>query len=914
LECDRVVIYNANNLPYAGVLAESLKDQCISFVGQTIQDPFLKDDYLEMYCYGMSLTIDDIYTSEVSSCDLEYLAKLGIKSVAIAPIYVDGELSAFLVAHQCLNTKNWDLGVVNFLAEKAGALGLALSSITKDKITDSNLIDQQDPVNNNAVHLFPNESKVNDNSNKNPLQQGTLIQQTKNKLFANLQSHITNEKEQENILNITAEQTRQLLQCDRVVILSLYDSRAMVVAESVAEPWTKTAELIDGNADATYFLGKDPDDQIQVWNSIDDSNAPLPYQQYLSALEVQAGIIVPIVYQNTNFGLLIAHNCSCSRTWQEQEINWTTQIANQIGKIVKQIKNSNDTQQTENQRLNSFRKQLDRDQMWTQHFANAISKIRQSLNAKDILTNSVREVHRVLNCDRVLVYTLTHDSYGKITAESVSSGWTKALGKTIKDPCFEARYLAKYRDGRFRAWNNIYEAGMGTCYIEQLEKLEVKANLVVPIISEGKLFGLLVMQQCSGTRQWQQAEILWVIQIATQIGFALDNSQLITDAQKLRNQAEQEKIWTEYFTEAVQQIRQSLSEKDVLKASVREVRRVINCDRVLVYTLTEDSYGLIAAESVAHGWTRAEGRVIKDPCFEARYLDKYRDGRVRAWNNIYEAGMSKCYIEQLENIEVKANLVIPIIKGEKLFGLLVAQQCSDTRQWQQSEIDWLTQIAIQVGFALENANLLSRLNHCKEQTQTILNSTSNSGSNIRRIVTNFKVGLESIDSSCINFAKAIGDIKDLSKHLAHESMNMTRIINLNQTDKDPQSSVAESSEQIFSLIQELYETIGKIDPLFTNIKTEITGKFATLDTETEMLVDGLEDFQIASHNLEEIFMLTQEMVNLIDKTSEFLEAQIKNSTFTQDSVLDLTNITERISHQSIKMIEAFKQFLLLSKS
>ncbi len=60
---------------------------------------------------------------------------------------------------------------------------------------------------------------------------------------------------------------------------------------------------------------------------------------------------------------------------------------------------------------------------------------------------------------------------------------------------------------------------MTKCYIEQLEKLEVKANLVTPIINEGELFGLLVAHQCSDFRAWQEPEVRWVAQIATQVGF-----------------------------------------------------------------------------------------------------------------------------------------------------------------------------------------------------------------------------------------------------------------------------------------------------------------------------------------------------------------------------------------------------------
>ncbi|PJF37729.1 MAG: chemotaxis protein, partial [Phototrophicales bacterium] len=116
-----------------------------------------------------------------------------------------------------------------------------------------------------------------------------------------------------------------------------------------------------------------------------------------------------------------------------------------------------------------------------------------------------------------------------------------------------------------------------------LEQLEVKANLVAPIIDQGNLFGLLVCHQCASSRDWQRAEIRWVAQIATQIGFALENAKLLSDAKVLQQQLEEEKKLTEYFTDAIRYIRQSIQEEDILEVSVEEVRRVLNCDRVLVY-------------------------------------------------------------------------------------------------------------------------------------------------------------------------------------------------------------------------------------------------------------------------------------------------------------------------------------------
>jgi methyl-accepting chemotaxis protein PixJ len=919
LKCDRVLIYSATDLPEAEVLAESVDEDCPSVLGRAIQDPFLEGDYLEMYCYGMSLTIDDIYALDTNKTQLQELEKLGVKSVAVAPIHVDNKLLAFLVAHQCFQLQPWAEKTVDLLAAKASAAGEAMAEIAQDnEFKDLNLFGQiadshshqNPPVNN--VNSLNNLNSVNSDEN-----QDALHQQARNKLFAQIKGKLTEQKEQKeqkDLLETTVADIRRLLKCDRVLIYSLNVANyGVVVAESVADGWTKVLEKFTKDSHlAAQYLEEDRNGKVRVWNNTHDEDAPSWYREQLEALNVKAGLVAPIAQESQLFGLLIAHQCSDIRSWQQQEISWITQIANYIGNMPEYTQISPGNQPTQltdltDVQVADVQKQLKQEGLWIKHFTDVLQQIRQSFKIKDILKSSVREVHRIFNCDRVIVYALHQKIYGKIVAESVSPGWTKSENMVFRDPCFEARYFAKYRDGRVRALNNIYEAGMSQCYVEQLEQLEVKANLIVPLMIEGKLFGLLVAHQCSTPRQWQQSEILWLTQIATQIGFALDNAQLLADAQRLRQQAEAEKMWTEYFTDAVQQIRHSLKQEDILQASVREVRRILDCDRVVVYALDLDNYGKIVAESVVHGWTRAEGRVIKDPCFEAKYLDQYRDGRVRAWENIYEAGMSQCYVEQLAKLEVKANLVTPIIHQSKLLGLLVAHQCSDTRQWQQAEIRWMTQIATQVGLALDNAQLLEKLEQYTKDTQEIINRAVNDSLNIQRTVQNVTEEFENLSNSCQNFAENVEQVKDLSKQLAQQSMKMTRAVNLGQMEVSNQDSVVELSDRIFSLMQELFEATAKIDPLFMSIKTEITAKKATFAAETEQLMLAVDDFQAASQKLEQVVALNHELSNLITNISNSLDTQIQGSTFAQTSVSNLTNITQRISQQSLAIIASLSQ-------
>lgn len=355
----------------------------------------------------------------------------------------------------------------------------------------------------------------------------------------------------------------------------------------------------------------------------------------------------------------------------------------------------------------------------TRLLTDAIYEIRASLTQANILKTAVEESRRVLACDRVLVYSLDENMEGTIIAESVLPSFPRALRATVKDPCFGARYIEKYQNGRIHAIDDIYKAKLTPCYIEQLEQFAVKANLVAPLLNAGKLIGLLIAHQCSEPRVWQQYEIDLFTQLSTQVGFALDNAKLLAERTTLEEQIDDETEWKELFGDVTRRIHAFLDEEDVLKVAVQEARRVLACDRVVVYSVDRQSQGVVIAESVAPGYPKAFGMTIADPCFEARYIEKYENGRVRALNNIYEAGMTQCYIEQLEKLAVKANLVAPVLHEGKLLGLFVAHQCAAPRVWQPLEIKWFTQIAIQVGFALDNAKLFTRVEQMTKDAEVV---------------------------------------------------------------------------------------------------------------------------------------------------------------------------------------------------
>ncbi|AFY54763.1 GAF domain-containing protein [Rivularia sp. PCC 7116] len=504
----------------------------------------------------------------------------------------------------------------------------------------------------------------------------------------------------EDILKTATEEVRRVLDCDRVVVYSLNkQSQGLISAESVSPRFTKgLGRIIKDPCFEARYMEKYQDGRVKAIANIYEANLAACYIEQLEKLEVKANLVAPIINEGKLIGLLVAHQCSQPRYWLSHEITWFSQIAMQVGFA---LDSANILIEVAN-----LKKQADGEAQWTQYFTDTVKLIRQSLNREDILEVATEEVRRILECDRVVIYGLNQDSYGVIIAESVAPRFTKGLGMILQDPCFEEKYFDKYQNGRVRVIPNIYQANLTPCHITQLERLEIKANLVAPIINEGKLLGLLVANQCSQFRDWHSYEVRWFSQIAMQVGFALENANVLAEADSLKDKVDTEAQWTQYFTDTVKLIRQSLNREDILEVATEEVRRILECDRVVIYGLNQDSYGVIIAESVAPRFTKGLGMILQDPCFEEKYFDKYQNGRVRVIPNIYQANLTPCHITQLEKLEIKANLVAPIINEGKLLGLLVANQCSQFRDWHSYEVRWFSQIAMQVGFALENAKLI----------------------------------------------------------------------------------------------------------------------------------------------------------------------------------------------------------------
>lgn len=162
----------------------------------------------------------------------------------------------------------------------------------------------------------------------------------------------------------------------------------------------------------------------------------------------------------------------------------------------------------------------------------------------------------------------------------------------------------------------------------------------------------------------------------------------------------------------ISRIRESLDLETIFQTTAVEVRQLLQADRVGMFRFHPDTGwddGEFVSEDVDPAFSSAIAHKIHDHCFGEQFAVHYEQGRIQAVADIHHASLSDCHIQILSQFQVRANLAVPLLQGQKLWGLLCIHQCSAPRQWQPIEIEFVSQIANHLGVALQHAELLAEL-------------------------------------------------------------------------------------------------------------------------------------------------------------------------------------------------------------
>ena len=152
------------------------------------------------------------------------------------------------------------------------------------------------------------------------------------------------------------------------------------------------------------------------------------------------------------------------------------------------------------------------------------------------------------------------------------------------------------------------------------------------------------------------------------------------------------------------QILCSLNLQDLLNTTVQEIQQLLYCHSVAIWQLMADRTTRTVAES-----TKAASCEYLTPTFADDWLEFPWENQVQVITDVYRNNLSKSHRDFLENLQIKAKILVPILQGEKIWGWLNATESSTVREWQKEEVLLLEQLATQVSIAIGKATAYQQL-------------------------------------------------------------------------------------------------------------------------------------------------------------------------------------------------------------
>lgn len=252
------------------------------------------------------------------------------------------------------------------------------------------------------------------NQNQHLQETGEILkfQAEQERVMSTIIQRIRESLDKETVFDTAVSAIQYLLKADRVLIYQLFaNGTGKVVAESVLSDFPSISGITFPEVffpQPYYDLYKHG--RICIINDVDDAHADLTpcLVNFLHQWAVKAKLVIPILLNETLWGLLIIHQCEEPRAWLSSEVSLLSQLGGQIAIAIQQAELY--------QEIHSFNLNLEQEvSIRTAELRQALSfqamlkrisdKVRDSLDSQQILQSVVVELAIALEataCDATL--------------------------------------------------------------------------------------------------------------------------------------------------------------------------------------------------------------------------------------------------------------------------------------------------------------------------------------------------------------------------------------------------------------------------------------------------------------------------------------------------------------------------------
>ncbi|MBE9065809.1 GAF domain-containing protein [Leptolyngbya cf. ectocarpi LEGE 11479] len=615
----------------------------------------------------------------LTPCHIENLMDFDIKACAIVAIYQGQKLWGLLGAYQHSGPRYWDHNEVKLLTQLSNLVGVSL----------------------HQTELMEEMAKASENQEALP----DIINKISNTAYA------------EKIYQTAVQEVRNLLTVEHVCIYKfrpdyfgdfIYESGASGWPSLVGSAWEDT--YVQENQGGRFRNTEQP----FLADDIYTAGLSECHIQTLEHFGVKSFLVVAIKQEGNLWGLLSAFQHSGPRHWLESDVKVLQEISRQMEAS---LKGADYVAQLQEQSA-----QMTKAAQIGRAVSDIIPKILQAQKTEQILKLTQQAVRQLLKCDRVAFHRFNANwsselVYKSSTKSQASSDLEEKLSVIWPNHNLQETQGGPYRDQESLVVNNIYAAGHAPLEIEMLEEFGINAYMAIPIFKKGQLWGVLSAYQNEKPRSWTNAEINALKQISLQVGAAMQQADYL---KRLTLITQQEQL----ISNIIDRLRKANDLPQTLTVVARDIREMLQADRVGMYQFnpaTNYNVGEFVVEDVAPGIRSAMAVRVQDHCFAAGQAENYQKGRSWIVNDVKTLDLPTCLVELLASLQVRASLVVPLLKGDVLWGLFAIHQCQGPREWQDLEVEFVHRIGTQLNLALQQADYLEQLqekNSALEATAT----------------------------------------------------------------------------------------------------------------------------------------------------------------------------------------------------